>query len=169
MFVRAAGLLKERGIEARYLIVGSPAPGCEDHLEKIRELIAERDLDDHVIFTGELEDTRPAYAAMELFVLPSAQPEPFGGVVMEAMAMGVPVVATNIGGSPDQVAEGETGLLVPPKDPEALADAIQQLIESPDLRARMSSAGPERIKTHFALSDKIARLQQVYRELLQTH
>ena len=70
----------------------------------------------------------PAYAAMNVFVLPSAQPEPFGGVVMEAMCMGLPVVATNIGGSVEQVAEGETGYLVSPGDAGALADKLELLL-----------------------------------------
>jgi glycosyltransferase involved in cell wall biosynthesis len=69
-----------------------------------------------VVLTGELADPKPAYAAMDVFVLPSAQPEPFGGVVLEAMAMRRPVVATAIGGSVDQVVDGETGFLVPPGD-----------------------------------------------------
>ena len=78
---------------------------------------------------------------MDLFVLPSAQPEPFGGVVMEAMGMGLPVIATQIGGSLEQVADGVTGYLVPPSDPLALADRLEPLLRNADLRAAMGNAG----------------------------
>ena len=162
IFVRAAALLEQRGCPARWVIVGAPFPGNENHLTEIRRLIREQGLGNRVILTGELPDARKVYPALDVFVLPSAQPEPFGGVVMEAMAMGVPVVATAIGGSVDQVAEGVTGVLVPPGDPTALADRIESLLRNPELRQRMARAGPERIARHFALHDRVARLEQLY-------
>jgi len=164
--IQAAALLEKRGRRARYLIVGSPAPGNEIHLERLQQLIREQGLERSVVLTGELADPKPAYAAMEVFVLPSAQPEPFGGVVMEAMAMGVPVVATHIGGSVEQVAEGETGFLVPPADSAALADRIERLMADPLLRQRMGRAGPERIARHFSVEQMTGRIIQIYEEAL---
>jgi glycosyltransferase involved in cell wall biosynthesis len=166
IFVRAAALLEQRGCRARWVIVGAPFPGNESHLAELRRLIREHNLEARVILTGELPDPRKVYPALEVFVLPSAQPEPFGGVVMEAMAMGVPVVATAIGGSVDQVAEGVTGFLVPPGDPVALADRVESLLRDPALRERMAQAGPQRIARHFALADTVARLEQIYRETI---
>jgi len=132
----------------------------------LRGLIQELKLESSVVLTGELEDTRLAYAAMDVFVLPSAQPEPFGGVVMEAMSMGVPVIATAIGGSLDQVADGVTGFLIPPSDPQALAEKIELLIRDPALRSRMAQAGPERIGQTFSLEGMVQRLERLYREIL---
>lgn len=168
IFVRAAALLEQRGCRARWVLVGAPFRGNESHLEELRRLTRELHLEDRVVFTGELLDPRKAYPAFDVFVLPSAQPEPFGGVVMEAMAMGVPVVATAIGGSVDQVAEGVTGYLVPPGDPVALADRIEALLRDPALRRRMALAGPERITRHFALSEMVTRVQQIYHEAIQS-
>jgi glycosyltransferase involved in cell wall biosynthesis len=162
VLVEAAALLEARGCRARYVLVGAPFPGNESHLAALQELVAARGLAGRVVFTGEIEDTRQAYAAMDVLVLPSVQPEPFGGVVMEAMAMGVPVVATAIGGTVDQVAEGETGFLVPPGDPTALADRLQRLLADSDLRQAMSRAGPRRIAERFSMAETVRRLTGLY-------
>ncbi len=162
VLVEAVHGLKGRGRRTRCVIVGAPFPGNEQHLSALRRLVAERGLEDDVVFAGEIADVRPAYAAMDVLVLPSAEPEPFGGVVMEAMAMGVPVIATAIGGSVEQVAEGETGFLVPPGDAGALADRIERLIDTPELRQRLAAAGPRRIEERFSLDEMVNRMTALY-------
>ncbi len=162
VLVRAMARVCQEVPEARCVIVGTVFPGNEEHLEELKRLIAELKLQERIVFTGELADPRMVYAALDVLVLPSAQPEPFGGVVMEAMAMGVPVIATAIGGSVDQVAEGETGFLVPPADPAALAERLLELFRNRELRLRLSAAGPRRIQAHFALADKVAALTRIY-------
>ena len=161
--LQAAAVLQNRNVPVTCLLAGAPAPGAEDHVDRMKLLA--RELGVRVIFTGELPDARPAYAAMDIFVLPSAQPEPFGGVVMEAMALGLPVVGTAIGGTTEQIAEGETGLLVPPADPERLADAIAELAQSPELRARLGTAGRERISKRFSLDAMTSQILTTYAAL----
>ncbi len=85
---------------------------------------------------------------------------------MEAMAMAKPVVATAVGGSLDQVVDGETGYLVPPADPSALAERILTLLQVPDLRRRMGEAGRERIRTHFDFACMVEQLAKIYGEVL---
>ena len=164
VLLRAAGLLKQRGVRAKWLVVGAPFPGNESHLEALHEIAREHDIIEDVIFTGELPDPRPAYAAMSIFVLPSAQPEPFGGVVMEAMCMGLPVIATNIGGSTEQVADGESGWLVPPGDPAALADKLEMLLRDETMRKTFGEAGRRRIAERFTLNDMVEKIVHVYDE-----
>jgi glycosyltransferase involved in cell wall biosynthesis len=159
--VQAVSVLKQRGLRIKALIVGAPFPGNEEHLAYLHRLARELGVEGDVVFAGEVRDARPAYAAMDMVALTSAQPEPFGGVVMEAMAMGLPAIATNIGGSLDQVVEGVTGLLVPPADPVALAEAIEKLMKDPALRERMGRAGPERIRNHFTLSEMTGKIERV--------
>ncbi len=166
VFLKAAGLLRARGVQAKWLVVGAPFPGNESHLEALHEIVREQGLGDDVVFTGELKDPRPAYAAMSIFVLPSAQPEPFGGVVMEAMCMGLPVIATNIGGSIEQVADGETGYLVPPNDPAALADKLELLLRDETLRKSLGEAGRRRIAEKFTLAGMAEKIVRVYDECL---
>jgi glycosyltransferase involved in cell wall biosynthesis len=164
VLIKAMGILNARDRNAKCLIVGSPFPGNEQHLAELENLVRNLGLNDHVVFTGELADPRPAYDAMDVMVLPSAQPEPFGGVVMEAMAMGVPVIATRIGGSIDQVSDGETGFLVPPNDPEVLADKIQALMCDMELRSRMRVAAPARIESCFNIRNTVPQIERIYRE-----
>lgn len=166
VLIQAANLLKKKGVNAKFVIIGSVFTGNENHLEELKRMVREFNLEQDVVFTGELADPKPAYAAMDIFVLPSAQPEPFGGVVMEAMSMGVPVIATNIGGSIDQVAEGVTGYLVPPSDPAALAEKIEKLIQDETLRKQMSAAGPKRIAEHFSLPDMVRKFETIYCEAM---
>lgn len=166
VLLRAAGILKDRGVRAKFLVVGAPYRGNESHLEALHEIVREKGLGEDVVFTGELEDPLPAYAAMNILVLPSAQPEPFGGVVIEAMCMELPVIATNIGGSIEQVADGETGFLVPPSDPAALADKLTILLADEVLRKRFGAAAKRRIVEHFPLAGMVAKIERLYDEHL---
>ena len=119
------------------------------------------------IFTGELPDARSAYAAMDVFALPSAQPEPFGGVVMEAMALGLPVIGTGIGGTTEQVADGETGFLVPPANPEAIAAAIAKLASDCEQRRQMGARGRRRVAEKFNIEAMTNRIVAVYKDILR--
>ncbi|MBM4210864.1 MAG: glycosyltransferase family 4 protein [Gammaproteobacteria bacterium] len=166
VLVQAAALLKQRGLSAKFLIVGAPAPGNEDHGKRLRLLTLGLGLETDVVMLGELADPRPAYAAMDIVALPSAQAEGFGLVVLEAMAMGCPVVATAIGGPLSIVAEGETGFLVPPGDAVALADKLEVLLRDSALRERMAAAGRERMETKFAFANTVNELEALYREVL---
>ena len=164
--VRAVAILRAQNVDLTALIVGAPSSGNEDHLQRLRALANELGVADRVIFAGELPDPLPAFAALDVFVLTSAQPEPFGGVVMEAMCMSKPVIATALGGSLDQVVEGETGFLIPPADPDALAEKILILLKDQTLRTRMGAAARRRIETHFTLSQMIKKIEALYLELL---
>ncbi|HET7624715.1 MAG TPA: glycosyltransferase, partial [Verrucomicrobiae bacterium] len=166
ILVQATALLKKRGVKIKALIVGAPFPGNEDHLAQLQQLVRDLEIEDQVVFTDEIPDARPAYAAMDLMALTSAQPEPFGGVVMEAMAMGVPVIATNIGGSLDQVVEGKTGLLIPPGNPEALAEAIEKLMRDSELRKQMGIAAVARIETQFTLAEMTVKMEQLFEKVI---
>lgn len=108
-----------------------------------------------------------AWARSMFALVPSVWPEPFGIVVLEAMAHGLPVIASRIGGLADIVVDGETGLLVTPGDPAALRQAIQQLLASSELRARMGAAAKRRVAEYQA-SLVVPRIEQVYRKLLET-
>lgn len=143
VFVKAAALLKDEFPDAQFVLVGSPFPGNESHLDTLRRMINDLGLGDRVIFAGHMSDTRIALQTFDVSVMASAQPEPLGNVTIESMAMGKPVVGTRIGGTPELVVEGETGFLVPPHDAEAMAGAIGKLLRDPGLRESMGRAGRE--------------------------
>jgi glycosyltransferase involved in cell wall biosynthesis len=118
-----------------------------------------------VAFTGALEDPSDALESMDVFVLPSLQ-EALGIAILEAMARAKPVIATTVGGIPEAVAHGETGLLVPPGDDAALASAIIALVRSPEQRREMGARGRARFEALFTANLMARRTLEVYRRVL---
>ena len=117
----------------------------ENYERELQDLIGELGLARRLRLTGRLEgdDLARAYAEADIFVLPSLY-EAYGIVVQEAMSFGLPVVASDVGGIPEQVTDEVEGLLIPPGDPAALAEALRRLIVDPQLRARMGERGRKR-------------------------
>ena len=122
-------------------------------------------IESRVHFTGWRDDVADVLALADVCVLPS-ESEGFGRVLVEAMAMGRAVVATAIGGVPDVVVAGETGLLVPPADPAALAEAVRALLDDPARAARFGAAGRARAESTFSLGAHVDGVERVYDEVL---
>jgi glycosyltransferase involved in cell wall biosynthesis len=139
VLLHAAATLKMRFPDVRFVLVGGVFPGNEAHLDQLQALIKQLDLTDHVICTGDIGDVKPAYAALDISVQLSVMPEAFSGVVIESMAMGIPVVATRCGGTTEQITNGVTGILVEPGDAQQLASALERLLSDPELRVRLAS------------------------------
>ena len=154
--VAAAALVPE----ARVMIVGDgPERGA------LETLIAQLGLGDRVHLLGFRTDIPELLAGCDLFVLPSL----FEGLplsILEAMAAGKAVVATAIGGNDEAVVDGVTGLLVPPADPQALADALRTLLREPERRRRLGEAGRRRAEAEFSATAMVRRVAAVYDEVL---
>lgn len=133
-------------------------------------LAAELGIAGRVHFLGEIDDANlPAcYHHAHIFVLPAnARAEAFGTVLLEAMASGLPCITTELGtGTSWVVQDSVTGLVVPPRDPQALAEAIRSLLEDPQRRAEMGRAARARVEAEFTLERMIARVQSVYEKAL---
>jgi glycosyltransferase involved in cell wall biosynthesis len=114
-----------------------------------------------VLLLGEVGDVAGLLARGRLFVLPSRS-EGISLTLLEAMARGLPVVATRVGGTPEVVVDGETGLLVPPGDPAALADAILRLQRDPEAGRRMGEAGRPRVERIFDVCRMVAEYEALY-------
>lgn len=133
------------------IVVGGTPLATEDtYAAQLHSAVHNLDLTDHVIFTGQLEDIRPALAAMDVFVHPG-DPEPFGLVNIEAMAMAKPVVAFAHGALPEIVVHDETGLLIPPMDETAMANAIISLLQAPSRARTLGTAGRQRVEQAFTI------------------
>jgi rhamnosyl/mannosyltransferase len=132
----------------------------------LRESAARLNLGERVIFAGEVTDAElPAYyAGADIFVLPACErSEAFGLVQLEAMAAGKPVVSTELGtGTSYANRDGETGLVVPPADPAALAAAINKLLGDKELREKMGRRGQERTRAEFGLTRLAGRVEEIY-------
>ena len=137
---------------------GRERPGLE-------RLARDLGIADRVHFVGFQAEPGHYYALMDIFALTSER-EAFGLVNAEAMRCGLPVVATNVGGIPDVVTHNQTGILVPPRDIPAITNALQTLIDNPDLRHRMGAAGKQRADTHFSAERYVNDVHQLYQHLL---
>ncbi|MBI5796265.1 MAG: glycosyltransferase family 4 protein [Planctomycetes bacterium] len=123
-------------------------------------------LEKQVLFLGMRSDVPEIISCGDLFVLPSVN-EGFGVVLLEAMVMKCPIVATNVGGVPEVVLDGETGILVPSGDPVQLAEGIVRLLRDRALAAQMAESGYQRLKTCFDIRETVAKTENLYRELLE--
>lgn len=121
-------------------------------------------LGDVVRWLGHVEDVAALLAAADVAVMPSHH-EGLGVAALEAMAAGLPVIASAVGGLPDAVVDGETGILVPPGDPQALAAAIARVCGDSDLAPRLGAAGARRVREHFTMAGMAAQTLDVYRRL----
>lgn len=132
---------------------------------QLEALSRELGLADRVHLAGHQDDVRPWLAALDVFAL-SSDWEGLPNAVLEAMAAGLPVVATAVGGTPEVVVNGATGLLVPPNNPPTLAQAIAALLRDPELGGRMGKAGRERVAQHFSVEQMVRQTERLYEELL---
>jgi glycosyltransferase involved in cell wall biosynthesis len=121
-------------------------------------------LGDRVIFTGALGDVRPALAASDVFLNPSDE-EGMPGAVLEAMSMGIPVIATSVGGTPEVIVNAETGLLVPAHRPLAIASAVQRLLTDPELAKRCAENARRVVVADFSIARVVAMTDALYRRL----
>jgi glycosyltransferase involved in cell wall biosynthesis len=156
-FLKAAARVSEISPRARFLVVGD-GPLREELLNLVEHLgISER-----VRFLGYRTDSRALMGLMDLLVVPSlTEGSPL--IVLEAMAAGVPVVASAVGGIPDQVRHGREGILVPPDDPDALGDALGALLRDPAYARRLGEAGRRRTENEFSHETLVRRIEAVYR------
>jgi glycosyltransferase involved in cell wall biosynthesis len=146
--------------ETKLIIVGDGDEG-----PALRRRAADLQLDDHVVFTGARSDIADVLAMSNLFVLPTLE-DVLPTVVAEAMAAGLPVVASDVGGLPEMVVDGVTGLLVPPADEEALADACLELLTDRRKAEAMGLAGRNVAKERFDVQHQSKLLEDFYVSML---
>ena len=154
--VEAMFLIVKEHPHARLALVGEGDDRRE--LETSAEALGIRG---SVVFTGFVQDVREMMSACDIVLVPSSRGEGFGLAAVEAMALQRPVIASAQGGLPEIVVPGETGLLVPPNDPKALADAVSDLLGKPDLAREMGAKGRARVEQHFALGQQMRKLLDI--------
>ncbi len=167
--LRAVALLRDRA-DRDY----EPHPAIEVVLagdgpshEQLEYLTAELRLNEKVRFLGEVahDDVPRVLQSFDIFAMPSTW-EGFGVSALEASAMELPVVASNVHGIPDVVVHGETGILTPPRDVEAIADAIARLIADAELRRTMGAAGRAFVERYYRWQDNAALMERLYEEMI---
>ncbi|ULA68693.1 MAG: putative enzyme [Nitrospira sp.] len=156
----AAKVLKQHPATA-FLIVGE---GPEE--QNIRAQIERLGLTTDIRMLGFRDDLLDVFRSLNLFVIPTVEGDTIPQVLMQALAIGLPVVSTTTGSIPDVVADEESGFLVPPRDPDALADGIIRLLKDPELRAAMGKCGRHTVEQSYSIDRMVDELERVYRKVL---
>lgn len=160
--LRGFAEFRARGGEGKLVILGEGS--LRPRLQALR---TELDLDDEVFLPGFLDPVLPAMKTFDIFVL-SSYLEGLGTAILDAMALGLPVIATRTGGIVDAVADGRTGRLVPPRDPVSLAEAMHELQSSAELRRRLGEGGADRV-TDFDVRVTVEKTLDAYRKVASLH
>jgi glycosyltransferase involved in cell wall biosynthesis len=169
VFVRAAAEIARERPDARFIICGGELRGYEGYAQGIRDLASDLGLDGRVLFTGwryTLGDIAEVMAAIDVLLHPPTGPEPFGLVLVEAMATARPVVASRIGGISEVVVDGLTGELIPPGDWHAAATAVLRLLADPSRSKSMGAAGRIRAMEDFEVGAYALRIEALYDSVL---
>ncbi|MFA5087597.1 MAG: glycosyltransferase [Candidatus Omnitrophota bacterium] len=160
LFIEAVRVLDRRNISFKAFIIG-------DGPLKATLVAQGQDLIDRgkLVFTGMRKDVSTILDITAVSALSSTR-EGLSVVVLEAMAKGIPFVATDVGGNPEQIIDGETGFLVPANNAEALAEAISRILQDPDLARKMSEQAVRRVSEHFSLERMVKRMEEIYGEFI---
>lgn len=169
--VRAVALLRERHPKLRLLVVGSAKFQSarldnRAYADQLHALPAELGAGDVVRFLGERRDVPEILRALDVLLVPSWK-EAFGRIVVEGMAMGLPVIATDVGGPKEIVTSGEDGVLAPPQDPEAWADALDGLLRDPTARAALGERARTSARERFTPERAAAQVWTVYADTVK--
>lgn len=168
-FLEAASKVIQKLPETKFLIVGDEiydTLGNQGYREKLMSKTTALKLNDNVVFTGYRNDIPDIMNALDILVTASILPESFGRVLIEGMACAKPVIATNIGGMPEVISDGITGILVEPNNADKLAKAIVYLLKRPRMRQQMGNAGRLSVKEHFSLEQQTKKIDQIYDSIM---
>jgi glycosyltransferase involved in cell wall biosynthesis len=166
IFIKAAAIIHKQHPEVQFKIVGGSLFGIEvDYEKELHNLAQTLNVENVLTFTGHQSSSDEFIQSADVVVHSSIRPEPFGLVIVEAMNAGKAVIASNEGGPVEIVEQGVTGLLIPPEDPEKLANAIITLLQDASLRTKMGQAAQLRVKENFTASKMIDALEGLYSQL----
>ncbi len=162
--LRAVPMIKRQFPDFRLIVIGEDRSRSKGYLHKMEQIIQEENISQEVILSGALEDIPAAMNSLDIFVLPTLW-EGLARTILEAMACGKPVVATHAGGNPEQVENGVNGLLVSPKSPSALAEAIIKLLKNDAQNLQMGQAGRLKAEAEFSLGKNVGEMERIYLQL----
>jgi glycosyltransferase involved in cell wall biosynthesis len=163
--LRAMPAILSRLPDAVLVIVGCAPPDSPDYYQECLQLVSRLGIGEHVTWTGYRRDVPEWMRTFDLFVFPT-RAEPFGKVVIEAMAAECPVVASAVGGIPEIISRPELGTLIPPDDPESLAGSAIELLEDRARARAMGAAGAAHAWENFAVDAMAEKLQALYSEVI---
>ena len=165
VFVDAVAQVAQRFPHAAFLVAGDPPQGEEWRARDLADRLTAHRLEQRVKVLGFHPDAAALFASVDIVAAPSTWPDPFPLVILEAMRAGCAVVASGHGGAPEMIEDGRSGLLVPPGDAGALAEAIASLVGDPALRSRLGAAARARVAAEFTNERFLDGLERIYESL----
>ena len=165
-FLHAAHCLIRDHPNLKFIMVGGHSASEPEQAAAVSRLIKQLEIEPYVCAVGAQMDVRPYLGLMDIFVMPSLA-EAFTRVNLEAMAIGKVIIATDVGGTSEGVIDGETGFIVPPGDPEAIANRVNILLDNPDQVQRMGQRGRKRAEKLFSAEDCTRQVQEVWLSVLE--
>ena len=166
LFLRALALLSPQRPHLRGVLVGAPEGNTAAYVQQLHALAGELGIAERLIWTGYRDDVPRLLHALDLLVHTSIAPEPFGRVLIEAMAAGVVVIGADAGAVPEIITDGVNGLTVPPGDADALASAMARVLDQPDEAAAWRRAARATVEQRFTLEAYVRGVERVYEEIL---
>ena len=165
VLVNAIAIVTKKYQNIKVVLVGKTVSGAEQYEENIKACIIDHNLEDTIFLAGYRADVPALLNAFDIFVHASVEPEPFGRVILEAMAMKKPIVATELGGPAEIIVDGESGLLVPMDDESAMAGAILKYLANMKKAGEIGFNGWLRLKENFSIQKMVQGVESVYEEL----
>ena len=165
-FIEAAARVREKFPNAEFYIIGEAMEDGRSYEEELRALVDSLSLGSSLHWTGYLDEPLPLVASLDVVVHAAVEPEPFGRVIIEALALGRPIVATALGGPVEIIEDRVSGFLVPPEDAPAIAEKVLALLEDRELGTRMKAAALRRAES-FGIDSYVPRIEAVYDDALR--
>ena len=167
VFVQAAANLLKAGYKARFLIIGAPLFGEHAYEKELREMAASLGIAEQIEFLGFRQDVDAIMKTLDILVHASTSADPFPNVILEGMALGLPIVGSDGGGVPEMIVDGESGRLTPMGDADGLARALERYLCEPARTKAIGQAAAIRVRKKFSASKSAREIEQIYSELTQ--
>jgi glycosyltransferase involved in cell wall biosynthesis len=165
-FLNAAFIVLESVPDTKALIVGDFSDGDESYQKIIQAIINDSGYCDRIIMTGYIKDVSSIYSIMDLCLHTSIEPEPFGLVIIEAMANGVPVIASDRGAPKEIITDGVNGYIVNPGSSRMIADVAIRLLDDDELRIKIGESGRQHVLQHYNEKDYAHSVESIYAQVL---
>jgi glycosyltransferase involved in cell wall biosynthesis len=166
LVVQSVAALRDEFPDLVALLIGDAPPGDTGYRDELLALARENGIEDRIVITGYQQNVANYIDMLEIQLHTSTSPEPFGRVLLEAMALGKPLIASNGGAVPEIVVHGVTGLVFEPGSPDSLTGSLRQLLGDPARAAQMGVAGKTRLNDHFSVAANVRQTEALYDRIL---
>ncbi len=163
-FFNAVKQLTDKREDLAFIVVGAASHGEKNYETHLMNLCGQLNIKDKIFFMGQRTDIDKMFAVMDLMVFPSHE-ESFGNTLIEAMGMGVPIIASNKGGVPDIIVDGECGVLIEPKNSVLLAEKINYMIDNENILNKFSANGLKRVREKFDMNKILDQIEEEYKSI----